>query len=72
LNSGLWAYKVGTLPLQPHLQSILLWLLLLLLQYWDLNSGPRSCQAGILPLEPLHQLFFILGVFEIGSCKIFA
>jgi hypothetical protein len=25
-NSGLHAHKVGTLPLEPHLQSILLWL----------------------------------------------
>jgi hypothetical protein len=26
LNSGLWACKVGALLLEPHLQSILLWL----------------------------------------------
>jgi hypothetical protein len=26
LNSGLHACKAGTVPLEPHLQSILLWL----------------------------------------------
>jgi hypothetical protein len=24
-------------------------------QYWRLNSGPHACEAGVLPLEPLHQ-----------------
>jgi predicted naringenin-chalcone synthase len=32
LNSGLQVYKVGALPLEPHLQSILLWLF----WRWDL------------------------------------
>jgi hypothetical protein len=25
-----------------------------------------------LHIEPLHQLFFVLGFFDIGSCKLFA
>jgi hypothetical protein len=37
-----------------------------------LNSGPHSCQAGALPLESLHQPFFVLGIFEIGSHNLFA
>jgi hypothetical protein len=35
--------------------------------YWDLNSGPHTCQADVLPLEPLCQACFVLDVFEIGS-----
>jgi hypothetical protein len=37
-------------------------------QHWDLNSGPQA----FLPLEPLHQPFFVIGFFEIGSCALFA
>jgi hypothetical protein len=29
-------------------------------------------QAGALPLELLCQPFFMLGIFEIGSCELFA
>jgi hypothetical protein len=57
LNLWLCACKVVTLLLEPHFQSILLWLLLLFfevflfvclvgwffLQYWSLNSGPHAC-----------------------------
>jgi hypothetical protein len=28
-------------------------------QYWSLNSGPHACYSGPLPLEPLHQPFFV-------------
>jgi hypothetical protein len=28
--------------------------------------------GGVLPLEPLHQPFFVMGIFEIGSCELFA
>jgi hypothetical protein len=33
------------------------------LWYWRLNSGPI--------LEPLHQAFFVMGVFKIGSPELF-
>jgi hypothetical protein len=39
---------------------------------WGLNSEPHDYWAGILPLESLHQPFFALGIFEIGSCKLFS
>jgi hypothetical protein len=29
-------------------------------------------RQALLLLEPLHQPFFALGIFEIGSCKLFA
>jgi hypothetical protein len=32
-----------------------------------LNSGPCTCQAGFLSLEPCPQHFFALGIFGIGS-----
>jgi hypothetical protein len=31
--------------------------------YWGLILGPQAC----LTFEPLHQSFFVLGIFEIGS-----
>jgi hypothetical protein len=34
--------------------------------FFLLNSGPGTCQAGALPLEP-HHLPFILGVFFWGG-----
>jgi hypothetical protein len=37
--------------------------------YWSLNS---ELTLEALPLEPLHQPFFGLGVFEIRSFKLFA
>jgi hypothetical protein len=37
-----------------------------------LNSRPHVCYTGSLPLEPLHQYCFVLGIFEIGSHKLFA
>jgi hypothetical protein len=37
-----------------------------------LDSGPHASQAGALTLEPLHQPFFVLVIFEIGSCEPFA
>jgi hypothetical protein len=40
------------------------------LWYWDLNSRSHTCWASALPLGPLHQPFFVLGIFEIGSCKL--
>jgi hypothetical protein len=40
--------------------------------YWGLSSGFHACQAGGLPLESFHWLFFALGIFEIGSCEQFA
>jgi hypothetical protein len=39
------------------------------LQHWGLNS--RS-QADTLPFEPLCQSFIILGIFKVGSLKLFA
>jgi hypothetical protein len=41
------------------------------LWYWGLNSGSHACQADPLSLEPLHQPFFVLGIFNIGSCELF-
>jgi hypothetical protein len=41
LNSGLCAYKVDTVMLEPHLQSILLWL------FWRWKSHRLFAQAGL-------------------------
>jgi hypothetical protein len=43
--------------------SIRQWIYIIL-QYWGLNSGPTSWAT--------HQLFFVMGFFEIGSCELFA
>jgi hypothetical protein len=32
-----------------------------------LNSGLHTYKAGTIPLEPLHQPSFVLGIFEIVS-----
>jgi hypothetical protein len=42
------------------------------LQYWGVNSGPHVCQAYALPLEPLHQLCFVLHILEIGFYELLA
>jgi hypothetical protein len=39
-------------------------LLFFFFRYWGLNSGPN--------LESLHQLFFVMGFFKIGSLELFA
>jgi hypothetical protein len=49
----------------------ILFLFIYLLQCWGLNSGPYPC-AGTLPLEPLSQPYFVLGILEIGSLELFA
>jgi hypothetical protein len=33
-------------------------------QYWGLNAGPTP--------ELLHQPFFVMGFFKVGSCELFA
>jgi hypothetical protein len=45
LNSGVCACQTSTVPLKPHLQSILLWLFIYLL-------------LVVLGFEPLHWLFW--------------
>jgi hypothetical protein len=40
------------------------------LWYWDLNSGPHAARQALLLLEPLYQP--MLGIFKIGSLKLFA
>jgi hypothetical protein len=41
---------------------------LLLLQYWDLNSGSQACYTGALQQKlHLQPLFFALVIFYIGS-----
>jgi hypothetical protein len=37
-------------------------------QYWGLNSGPCTCWAVPLSLEPCLQLFFVLVIFQIRLC----
>jgi hypothetical protein len=41
-------------------------------QCWSLNSEPHYCYASALQLEPLHQPFFVLSIFKIGSWELFA
>jgi hypothetical protein len=36
-----------------------------------LSSGAHVFYAGFLLFEPLHRPFFVLGIFEIGSCELF-
>jgi hypothetical protein len=33
-------------------------------QYWGLDSGFHTCLGGTLPLEPFHEPFFVLGIFQ--------
>jgi hypothetical protein len=33
----------------------------------DLNSWPHTCYVDAYLLEPVHQPFFVLNIFEIGS-----
>jgi hypothetical protein len=40
--------------------------------YRGLNSSFHSFYADALQLEPLHQPFFVLGIFKIGSQELFA
>jgi hypothetical protein len=51
--------------------------------HWGLNSGPHECYADTLPLEVIHTCnpyysgrntkpCFVLGIFEIGSHKLYA
>jgi hypothetical protein len=66
LNLGLHACKAGTLPLEPHLQSILFWLfwrwgLVIYLSRLALNS------AGMTGMGHQSQLFSI----EMMSYKLF-
>jgi hypothetical protein len=49
LNSGLCTCKTGALPLEPHLQSILLWL------FWSWGSCDLFAQAGLKPLSSQSQ-----------------
>jgi hypothetical protein len=44
------------------------WTLVLL----ELEFRALSLLAGVLLPEPLHQPFFVLGIFEIGYCQLFA
>jgi limonene-1,2-epoxide hydrolase len=36
-----------------------------------LNLEPHVCYSGALPLEPLSQSVFVLGIFEVESHKQF-
>jgi hypothetical protein len=35
---------------------------------WGFNSGPYTCQASGLTLEPLALALFVLVIFQIESC----
>jgi hypothetical protein len=35
-----------------------------------LNSGPHACYTGILPIEPLHQQCFVLGISKVSFCEL--
>jgi hypothetical protein len=39
---------------------------------FELRPSCIARQALYLPLKPLHQPFFVLGIFEIGSFELFA
>jgi hypothetical protein len=36
------------------------------------GQGLHTCKAGALPLEPLCQPGFVLGIFKMGSLKLFS
>jgi hypothetical protein len=38
-------------------------LITIFFQYWNLNSGPCSCQAGAVPIEPCVSLYSFLFYF---------
>jgi hypothetical protein len=40
--------------------------------HWSLNSGLIFARQVLLLIEPLHQPFFVMGFFEMGSCGLFA
>jgi hypothetical protein len=43
-------------------ESIEIYEFTLFWQYWGLNSGPHTCWSGALPLDPLHEPCFVLGI----------
>jgi hypothetical protein len=41
-------------------------------RHWGLNLGPHTCRQVLLPLEPLQQTLFVMGVFKIRASELFA
>jgi hypothetical protein len=37
-----------------------------------LTQGLTLARQALLPVVPLRQIFFVMGVFKISSCKVFA
>jgi hypothetical protein len=71
LNSGPYACYLGILlePL-PYLQFIIFFFLVVLA--FELRAFNLLGRPGTLPLEPFCQPIFVLDIFEIASCELFA
>jgi hypothetical protein len=59
-------YDLCSIPDKTYSHFIYFW------WYWGLNSGLLNCYAGTLSLNPLHQFFFVLDIFKVGSHELFA